>query len=141
MKYRQKFILVVAAVLFAAGSLAGCSQARDAAVDEELRNMANEINAQCPMTIDQDTRLDNAIALQGKTFQYNYTLVNYAKSALTAEQIQSIEDAMRPSILNILKSSSQLKELRDNNVTFKYLYRSNDGYELMILTFTPSDYK
>jgi len=43
--------------------------------------------------------------------------------------------------LNNIKSSSDMKKLRDWEVTFKYVYKSNDNYELMSMTFTPSDYK
>jgi hypothetical protein len=36
---------------------------------------ANELNKSCLMMVDQDTRLDNAVALPENVFQYNYTLI------------------------------------------------------------------
>ena len=38
---------------------------------------AEEMNKMCPMTVDQDTRLDNVVVLSNKTIQYNYTWVNF----------------------------------------------------------------
>ena len=47
---------------------------------------ASELNKSCPMMVDQDTRLDNAIALPENVFQYNYTLVNLTKDELDLEK-------------------------------------------------------
>ncbi len=35
--------------------------------------IASEINKSCPMMIDKETQFDNALAMPGKVFQYNYT--------------------------------------------------------------------
>jgi hypothetical protein len=67
--------------------------------------------------------------------------VNFSKSQLTEAQIAEIKKELNPQILNNIKSSSDMKKLRDWEVTFKYVYKSNDNYELMSMTFTPSDYK
>ena len=138
MKKKLLSILTFALILSAL-SLTGCSN--DAKVDKLLADTVSGVNKQCPMTIDKETRLDNAAALPGKIIQYNYTLINYSKSQLTADQIASIKSTMNASLRNTIKSSSDMKPLKDYGVTFKYVYKSNDGTELISLTITPSDYQ
>ena len=130
-------ILIFAMMLSAILILTGCSSG----VDKLLQDTANGVNKQCPMTIDSETRLDNVAALPGKTLQYNYTLVNYAKGQLTADQIASVQSSMSTTIKNSIKSTSDLKTLRDYKTTFKYVYKSSDGYELFSITVAPADYQ
>ena len=136
-------VLVCVCVLFSSCSLinSALSGAADSLIDKALSDAANEINAQCPMTVDSDTRLDNVVALPDKTLQYNYTLVKYSKSQLTEEQIAQVQSTLKIQILNTIKTSSDMKTLRDDDVTFTYVYKSNDAQELIKLTFTPQDYK
>ena len=49
-------------------------------LDEQLVKVANEINKRAPMTVDSTARLDNAVALPGNRFRYNYTLLTLAKA-------------------------------------------------------------
>jgi hypothetical protein len=71
---------------------------------------AEEINKQCPMTVDADTRLDNVAILSNKTLQYNYTLINQEKKDF---DLRIIENKFFPQLLNNAKTSPGLKPLRD----------------------------
>jgi hypothetical protein len=118
----------------------GCNLA-DSIVDKTLSDASKQINEQCPMKVDSETRLDNTEALAGKIFQYNYTLVNYSKDKLTEEQINELQNIAKTELLKTIKTNSSLKALRDVDTTFIYVYKSNDGHEIMSLTFAPQDYK
>lgn len=143
-KMIQHFLLALV-LLCSVIVIPGCNTVKDSVIDSVLVETANQINAQCPMTIDSDTRLDNTSALPGKVFQYNYTLVNYSKSKMTDSEVKEIQriiqDELRPFILNGIKSSSEMKALKDYGVTFKYVYKTSDGFELSVLTIKPSEYK
>jgi len=47
--------------------------------DKVMMKAASELNKTCPIMVDKETRLDNAVSLPGQIFQYNYTLVNMGK--------------------------------------------------------------
>lgn len=139
MKKLISLVVTVFAIALAGFSLAGCSTGP--IVDKVLAETANELNKNVPMTVDAETRLDNVSALPNQTMRYSYTLVNFAKSDLDEDMLTQMQDTMKPSILNLIKTSSDMKSLRDLGVTFEYLYRSNDSQELFKLAFGPSDYK
>src|SRR5258706_10879123 len=53
--------------------------------DKAMMKAASELNKTCPIMVDQDTRLDNAVTLPDNVFQYNYTLVNLDKSQVNID--------------------------------------------------------
>jgi hypothetical protein len=60
-----------------------------------LVKTAEELNRNCPMMADNDTRLDSAVALPGNILQYNYTFINLVKDSLDAELLSySLKPAM-----------------------------------------------
>lgn len=93
-------------------------------IDETLMSAASEINKSCPIMVDAETRLDNCGALPNKVFRYNYTLVNYVKDSIN---IGVLEENLRPSLINSVKTSPEMKFQRDNNVTLSYYYKDKAG--------------
>ncbi len=107
-------------------------------IDKELMDFANEVNKSCPAMIDQETRLDNVNAFEHNTLQYNYTLINQIKDSLV---ISNLTNHLGPLILNKIKTSPELKDYRDKNVTWIYTYFDKNGIFILRLTFTPERYK
>jgi hypothetical protein len=87
--------------------------------------------------VDQDTRLDNAVALPGNVFQYNYTLVNLEKSEVN---IDTVKKYIEPGIINNVKTSPDLKAYRDNKVTMAYYYKDKNGVFVLKISVTPDMY-
>jgi len=106
-------------------------------LDKELMKAASELNKTCPVMVDRETRLDNAIALPDKVFQYNYTLVNIPKDSI---DVQSFENYMRPMLLNNVKTSPELKIYRDNKVTMAYNYKDRNGIFITKILISVIDY-
>ena len=106
--------------------------------DKQMMNIASELNKTCPIMIDAETQLDNAVALPEKTFQYNYTLINMDKDSI---DIERLEEYLKPVILNTIKTNPDLKSFRDNNVTMSYNYKDKNSNHILKLTFTPEQYK
>jgi zinc-ribbon domain len=106
--------------------------------DKNMMKAASELNKSCPMMVDRETRLDNAIALPNNIFQYNYTLVNFDKSMLNAD---TIKNRLEPSLTNNVKSNPELKVYRDNHVTLAYNYRDKKGEFILKISITPEMYK
>jgi len=110
----------------------------EATFDDALLQAANEINKSCPIMVDAETQLDNTVALPGKIFQYNYTLVNFVKDSIDVESIKAI---LEPNILNNVKTNPDLANFRENDVTMNYIYKDKDGVHLLKITILPEQYK
>jgi len=107
-------------------------------IDQQLMKVADELNKNCPIMVDKETRLDNTVAGVGKTLAYNYTLVNLAKEDL---DIDGMKASLWPILVNNVKYHEEMKTFRENDVTLKYYYKDREGIFVLSLEITPSDYK
>ncbi len=105
--------------------------------DKAMMQAASELNKSCPIMVDQDTRLDNALALPENIFQYNYTLVNLDKSEVN---IDTVKKYVEPGLINNVKTNPDLKTYRDNKVTMAYNYRDKNGVFILKINVTPDQY-
>lgn len=105
--------------------------------DKAMMETASEINKACPVMIDQETRLDNAIALPGNVFQYNYTLVNMEKSEVN---LDTVKKYVEPGLIDNVKTNPDLKIFRDNKVTMAYDYKDRNGEFVLRISVTPDLY-
>ncbi len=101
-----------------------------------LSQVANVVNGNCPMMVAEATRLDNAVALVGNIFQYNYTLVKLTKKQVDVEQMRQII----PEITNNIRTNPGFKEFRDLRVTFSYQYKDKAGNYVFGFYVTPQQY-
>jgi hypothetical protein len=105
--------------------------------DQVMMKAASEINKSCPMMVDQETRLDNSVALPDNIFQYNYTLVNMEKATT---DISYLENYLRPTLINTVKTNPDMKINRDNKTTMGYYYKDKNGEFLFKILVTPDLY-
>ena len=99
---------------------------------------ASEINENCPIMIDNDTRLDNTVAMPNNIFQYNYTLVNLEKNEINIEELRSF---IEPNVVNNVKTNPEMKAYKDNKVTMSYFYKDKKGEYLLEINVTPEQYE
>jgi hypothetical protein len=137
---RNKIIgVIVGAIVFAVTSFAVSDFfSKKPTLDKALMLAASELNKTCPIMVDAETRLDNAMALPNNRFQYNYTLINRSAEELDTVQIHKSVDTQ---IINNVKTNPDLKIYRENNVTMAYYYKDKNGKYLMKLNVTPELYK
>ncbi len=109
-----------------------------ASLDEQLVTACSELNKNCPINVDAETRLDNAMALPDKKIQYNYTLINYLKDDL---DLSAIKETLKPDLVNGVKTRPDLELFRDKDVTMVFSYSDKNGSYLFNITVNPSDYK
>lgn len=105
--------------------------------DKQMMKAASQINESCPIMVDQETRLDNAIALPGNILQYNYTLVHLVKDSVN---IMDFESYIRPQIVNNIKTNPNMKAYRDNKITMAYNYKDMNGTFITKITVKPQEY-
>jgi hypothetical protein len=106
--------------------------------DKIMMKAASELNESCPMMVDQYTRLDNAVALPGNIFQYNYTLVDMTKAEVN---LDTVKKYFEPGIINNVKTNPDLKLQRDNKTTMVYNYRDKNGIFVVKFSVTPELYE
>lgn len=106
-------------------------------IDKEMILVAEEINKSCPIMVDSETRLDNATALPGNIFQYNYTLVNYTIDGLDAVELKNF---MEPVITNNVRTNPQMQYQRDKKTTVNYYYKDKEGVFLFVISVGPDKY-
>lgn len=106
--------------------------------DKAMMQWADEINKSCPVMVDQETRLDNTIALPENTFQYNYTLINTEREDIDTV---SFRNALEPSIVNNIRTNPQMKIQRDHKTTLNYYYKDKDGNHILTISVAPDKYK
>lgn len=105
--------------------------------DKVMMQAASELNKTCPIMVDEYTRLDNAVALPGNVFQYNYTLVSITKAEVN---LDTVKKYIEPAIVNNVKTSPDLKIYRDNKTTMTYYYKDKDGEFVHQFSVTPDQY-
>lgn len=106
--------------------------------DKAMMAIASELNKTCPVMVDQETRLDNAIALPENIFQYNYTLVNNEKESINIDEIKQY---IEPTIINFVKTNPQMSFQREHKTTINYYYKDKNGVFLFIISVTPDMYE
>jgi hypothetical protein len=106
--------------------------------DQQLVEAASTINKTCPIMVDEDTRLDNSVALPGNIFQYNYTLINYEREDLNPDTLRKY---LEPGIISTVATNPDLKIFRDHLTTMAYSYNDKNGAFVVKLSITPDMYK
>jgi hypothetical protein len=106
--------------------------------DKNLENLSDELNKNCPMMIDQNTRLEGTRANKGKEFQFNYTLVNMEKENIKEDELKNF---LYNQILDNMKNNPDLQYFKDNETTLSHSYKDKNNTPLFDLTFTSKDYQ
>ncbi len=132
---------VAFAIFYAVGHFAGqaiIDVFKKPVLEKNLVEAANLINKNCPMMIDSETRLDNAIAIPNNIFQYNYTLINMVKESINIDEMRQY---LEPNIINFVKTQPDMKTMRDNKTTVNYSYKDKEGVFLMTISVKPEQYE
>ena len=98
--------------------------------------MASEMNKHLPMMVDAETRFDNVLAVN-KNIIYSYTLVNSAKADLDSNDFKSV---LSPTILTKVKTAPEMKDLRDQQVSFVYRYSDKNSEYVATIIVTSEMY-
>ena len=106
--------------------------------EQEMVKIAADINQRCPLMMDAATRLDNVMAIPGKTFQYNITLMNVEVEHANLESMKSF---ITPRIIENIKTNPDLEQQRQNKVTMSYLYKDKQGTSMFKVVITPEMYQ
>jgi hypothetical protein len=106
--------------------------------DKEKTHAVSEINKNCPLLVDQETRLDKSELLPNNVLKYNFTLVNQKKEDINMNGFRA---AITPGIVYYVKTAPDLKMYRDNGSTIVYSYKDKNGAFVLKVSVTPDMYE
>lgn len=137
MNNQSKYISIFIAIIVMLGSFIANKHFNSSSFNDNLMKASEEINTQCPIMVDKETRLDNTLGGPGNRFTYNYSLINYHKEELDA---QELINAMKPQLLNNVKINKELALFRDNKVEMIYVYNDKKGKEVARINIDPAEF-
>jgi hypothetical protein len=135
---KGKTIVIVVGMIAFALSYFGVQQLLKKDLETELKNAALELNKQTPMQIDIYTRLDSASTIGKTNFIYHYTLFDLEKSEVN---LDTVNKYIRPSIIDNVKNSPELKVYRNNKIIMDYKYYDKNGVFVTEINVTPELYQ
>jgi hypothetical protein len=137
---KNKGVIVTAitvAIAIAIGSYVGQSFFSHPSIDQQMQAAANDVNKVCPVMVDQETRLDNAIAGPGKLFTYNYTLINFSIDEIDTDIFSA---NIRTTMKNNIRTNPEMRVFRDNKITVAYAYKDKAGNFIHKVEIPPDEY-
>ncbi|KQM49803.1 hypothetical protein ASE55_10030 [Chryseobacterium sp. Leaf201] len=137
-KIIMKNVLRLSAVCLAL-TLVSCN--KEKTIDDELKEAAAGMNKLGPQMMSDGIRLDSVSVQPGKIFKYNYTLTEDVKESVSPEEIEAFKKQAKEGALAVVKTSPEIKEFRDNDVTMTYFYYDKNGKPTMDFTIIPAEYK
>lgn len=125
-------LMCVSTLLF---GTVGCSS-NEAKVFKSITETAEQVNKICPMKIDAQTTLKSTEAIEPRTLKYNM-IIKLPQNI----EVETISAALKPAVMQQIKSNAGVKVLRDMDVTFYYSYKTSNGKTIADIEVTPEDYK
>ncbi|HEX4266737.1 MAG TPA: DUF4339 domain-containing protein [Steroidobacteraceae bacterium] len=102
------------------------------ALQQELTQAANGVNASTPRMIDDMTRLDGAQAGPGTLFTYDYTLTNISASRLSPPSLQTLRQRLSADVRHTVCEGAALQPLLQMGAVIRFHYRDRDGQDLVL---------
>jgi len=135
---------VILVIVFAKGigKMVGKSTVRnyneskiEAAIEQTLLDTSKKINAQLPMMVDNETRLDLTICA-GKHVMYKYTMVNVSENDIDKK---GFVDEMKSMLVKNQCGNENMVKMLKMGVQYDYMYQDRNGILLGTISISKSD--
>lgn len=117
-------ILSIATTLFSCSSTPSGIGATGNAVNDNLFAVAKEINKKCPITTDENTRMDSATVFNEYMITYHYTVHTVSNKDI---DVTKFKTNMQTAMNDKYRTDPQLAVYRDNKIAIAYDYKDKDG--------------
>ena len=136
---------ILGAVVFVIGFFAtqhflSSSEAHNISTQESLTSAAVEINKNCPMMVEENTRLENVMSLPNNEFQLSHTLVNVSLTDVS-DSLESMRANLTSDLINNVQSNPDFDVFKENKTTLVCYYNDRDGSAILEITITPDLYQ
>lgn len=105
--------------------------------NDDMIEIANNINIHAPVIVDSTIRFDRVDALHGNTFQYNYTLLTLIHSQVDTVLLNT---SGRQSMIEMIKKDPRIAIFRDNNIELQAKYFDKNGDYVATVSIYPNEY-
>ncbi len=102
-----------------------------------LHSVSNEFNKQCPIMVDEVTRVDRSEVLPHNTIQYNCTVLGAFAEDFNPEEFTN---EVKPNIIENLKSNPQMMVFNEVGATINYAYFDEQGSYIATISIKPEEY-
>ena len=99
----------------------------DHMTQEDLLELSEDMNKECPKMVAENVRLDSTSIESGKRMVYTYTMLKVDPNALTEENLNN----MKQSLLQHYKTAKDFAIFRKNHVEVIFIYKDNEGKKLL----------
>jgi hypothetical protein len=113
-----------------------CSD-KEAEHRKDLVRIADEVNEKCPQMLDSETRLEGIEVKDPNILVYHYALINLEKKNVDTTQFYRM---LWPGIISNIKTSAEMKKLRENNTRIEYLYLDKNKDTIYLFRIGPEKY-
>ena len=107
---------------------------KEGTIDGVLLQTSSKLNEKLPMMVNSETRLDSTVGTN-KTMRYNYTLINYSATNISA---QDISKALGQKLVNNVCTTKSMQIFVKNGITVSYAYHGNEGKQITVISVAPS---
>lgn len=114
---------------------------KEKTVDQELKEAAAGMNKLTPQMLNDMIRLDSVSTEPDKILKYNYTLMEDERENVSEEDINAFKNEAKQEALNAVKTSADMQQFKEDDVTLKYVYYDKNGKLTADFSITPSEYK
>jgi PBP1b-binding outer membrane lipoprotein LpoB len=116
--------------------LCGCQESIDERIAREAKDYTQR---NCPNRMGDNIIVDSmTYDAQTRTITYHYTFGEKVDTALVNENREEITSTLNKNV----KEDLTTKFYKENDINFRYLYRTSDGRDTVLnIFFTPEDYK
>lgn len=105
---------------------------------KDLARIAEEINEKCPQMLDSETRIEGIEVKDPNTLIYHYTLIHIEKKNVDTNQFYRM---LWPGIISNIKTSIEMKKLRENNTLIEYSYVDKSNQPIYTFHIGPKEYE
>ncbi len=102
-------------------------------IGNELVKMSEEINKNCPVMVDEATRLDSVSVVDSKSVQYNYSVMTINKDSLTVD-LEEVKAFLKNNSQSNLDTIKQMELYREKKIPLNYHYNDKNGKYLLDFT-------
>lgn len=127
-------LMPIAIFLF---SFTQCKDIKEAAITKKLEQEVEKLNKQCPIQLNAAVRVDSCKVLPKKTLKFFATILYINSSDFSTADYERLN---KPAIVYGIQTAEDMKELRENEVTFIYSYNDGKGRFISDITVTSEDY-
>lgn len=136
---KKKKYLTTAAIIFlfvGMGVLKGLYR-NEEGIEEVLTKYAQNMNQKCPITLDNNTKMDGVQYTDGNSLTYYYTVFDC--TALLYNQSTN-ENAIKTEMLNKIHRLKDIDLFKKYHVSLRFLYRNSNGVTVIDITIKPDEY-